>query len=200
MLSSISTKPCQRGVVGGRRAAAHRRHLHAQQLPAARGGDELRRGLRRAALQALLDALQRMRHQLAVEHGVDRAAQADQLGAAGQRGRVATARGTAAARGCCRAGCGRPGCTPPRSASARPSAPPGGCAPARCRGWPRPPAAPCRSRSCVALRAPAALTARARPRSVGAALAGSVALRRRSSQQHLRLFQPAAPARATQRW
>ena len=34
-----------------RRGAAHRRHHRAQQLPGRRGGDELRRRLRRAALQ-----------------------------------------------------------------------------------------------------------------------------------------------------
>jgi hypothetical protein len=51
MLSSISTKPL---IGAGRRPVvrrAHRRHLHAQQLAAARGGDELRRRAGRAALQ-----------------------------------------------------------------------------------------------------------------------------------------------------
>ena len=38
-----------------------------------------------AAHQPLLHALERVRDELAVEHGVDRAPQADQLGAAGQR-------------------------------------------------------------------------------------------------------------------
>ena len=76
-------EPVQAGVQR-RRDRAHRRHLHAQQLPTARAGDELRRGVCGAALQALLHALQRVGDERAVEHGVDRAAQADQLGAVGQ--------------------------------------------------------------------------------------------------------------------
>ena len=73
--------------VAGRLGAdrAHRRHLHAQQLPGARAGDELRRRVRHAALQPLLDALERVRDQLAVEHRVDRAAEPDQLAAVGER-------------------------------------------------------------------------------------------------------------------
>ncbi|MDT4837766.1 hypothetical protein FQZ97_715070 [compost metagenome] len=67
---------------------AHRRHLHPQQLARRRGGDELGRGLARAAQHALLDVLQRVGHQLAVEHAVDGAAQADQLGPAGHPGRL----------------------------------------------------------------------------------------------------------------
>ena len=69
-------------------AAAHRRHLRAQQLAGARGGDELRRRAGDAALHALADVLQRVGDQLAVEHGVDRAAEADQFGAVGQTRRV----------------------------------------------------------------------------------------------------------------
>ena len=69
----------------GSLAVAHRGHLRAQQLPALGDGDELRRRRGRTALQPLLDAFQRVRHELTVEHGVDAAAQADELGAAGQR-------------------------------------------------------------------------------------------------------------------
>ena len=64
------------------------RHLGAQQLAGARGGDELRRRTGHAALPALLDVLQRVRHALAVEHGVDRAPEADQFGARGNAGRI----------------------------------------------------------------------------------------------------------------
>ena len=72
--------------VGGRGLVAdgaHRRHLHAQQLPPSRAGDELRGRVGHAALQALLHAVERMRHQLAVEHAVDRTADAQQLGPTG---------------------------------------------------------------------------------------------------------------------
>ena len=78
-------EPGQRGAVAARVDRAHRRHLHPQQLAGAGAGDELRRRMRGTARQPLLHALQRMRHQGAVEHGVDRPAQAQQLGAAGQR-------------------------------------------------------------------------------------------------------------------
>ena len=151
MLSSISTKPPSGPRSGAlARRVAHRRHLHAQQLAGRRAGDELRRRAGRAAPQALLDALERVRDELAVEDGVDRAAEADQLGAAGQRRRARQRPELRPGRGCCRAGCGRRGCTPRRSASARTSAPRGGCAPARCRGWPR---CTCASMSCAQLRA-----------------------------------------------
>ena len=66
----------------------HGRHLHPQQLAAARGGDELRRRLLRPPRPPVADALQRMRHQALVEHGVDGAPDADQLGAAGQLRRI----------------------------------------------------------------------------------------------------------------
>jgi hypothetical protein len=125
MLSSISTKPVSvRRRRHGRGDAAHRRHLHAQQLAAAGAGDELRRRVGGAALQPLLHAFQRMRHQLAVEHGVDAAPQP--ISSAPPATGASDSARNCSARGCCRAGCGRPGCTPPRSASARPSAPPGG--------------------------------------------------------------------------
>ncbi len=76
------------GIAFASRDGPHRRQLHAQQLPAAAVRDELRRRRRHAALQPLLHALERMRDELPVEHRVDRAAEADQLGAAGQRRRV----------------------------------------------------------------------------------------------------------------
>jgi len=62
----------------------HRRHLHPQQLPVAGGGDELRRSAR----HALADGVQRMVHQRPVEHGVDRASQADRCRAVGQAHRL----------------------------------------------------------------------------------------------------------------
>ena len=89
MLSSISTKPLSAAASPSRRRIARTGAICTRSsCPARRAGDELRRRVRRAALQPLLHALQRVGHQRAVEHGVDRAAQADQLGAAGQRGRA----------------------------------------------------------------------------------------------------------------
>ncbi len=76
------------GLVVGGLDGAHRRQLHAQQLAALRAGDELGRRMRDAALQALLHGFERMRHQRAVEDRVDRAAEAEQLGAVGERRRA----------------------------------------------------------------------------------------------------------------
>jgi hypothetical protein len=59
---------------------AHRGHLHAQQLSAARAGDELRRRVRRTARQALLHGFERVAEQLAVQQRVDRTTQAQRLG------------------------------------------------------------------------------------------------------------------------
>jgi hypothetical protein len=72
-------------VFGPGLGGAHRRHLHAQQLAAARGGDELRRRVGGTALQPLLHGFQCVRHQTAVEHAVDAAAQAQRLGPADGR-------------------------------------------------------------------------------------------------------------------
>ena len=71
------------GLLAGLANVAHRRHLRAQQLPAGGGGDELGRRAAGPALQALLDIFQRVGHQLAIEHRVDRPAQAHQFGPAG---------------------------------------------------------------------------------------------------------------------
>ena len=122
------------------RRVVHRSHLHAQQPAGRRAGDELRRRAGRAVAHALADALERVRDQRPVEDGVDRAAEADQLGAAGRRRACSTRPGTGPGRGCCRAGSRRRGCRPRRSGSARPSAPTAGCARPRCRGWPGRPA------------------------------------------------------------
>ena len=64
--------------------AHHRRHLHPQQLAGAGGGDEVGQRTRALAADALLDALQGMDDQVALEDQVDRAAQADDLAAAGR--------------------------------------------------------------------------------------------------------------------
>ena len=141
MSSSIRTKPLRPAFdFALARRVVHRRHLHAQQLAGRRAGDELRRRAGRAIAHALADALERVGDQRPVEDGVDRAAEADQLGAAGRRRACSTRRGTGPGRGCCRAGSRPRGCTPRRSGSARPSAPTGGCARPRCRGWPGRPA------------------------------------------------------------
>ncbi len=66
------------------RRVEHGRHLHPQQLAVAGGGDKLRRGLGRTARHALADGVQCMVHQRTVEHGVDRAPQADRCRAVAQ--------------------------------------------------------------------------------------------------------------------
>jgi hypothetical protein len=60
----------------------HGGHLHPQQVVPGRGTDEVGRGMLRPTLQANLQALQGLGHPLAVQCGVDGAAQADQIGAA----------------------------------------------------------------------------------------------------------------------
>ncbi|MEZ5640727.1 MAG: hypothetical protein R3E70_01315 [Burkholderiaceae bacterium] len=67
-------------------AIEHRCQTHPQQAPAVGGGDELRGGLRRTALQPLLHALQRMLDLGLLEHAIDGAADAHHVGAIGQRG------------------------------------------------------------------------------------------------------------------
>ncbi len=67
------------------RLVQHRGDLHAQQLAVARGGDELRRGVGRTAIDPATDRVQRMAHQGCVEHGMNRAAQSNHTGAVGQR-------------------------------------------------------------------------------------------------------------------
>ena len=56
----------------------HGRHLHAHQLPARRGGDEVRGRSRLPALQALVDVVQRVDDEVAVEDREHRAPQPDQ--------------------------------------------------------------------------------------------------------------------------
>ena len=68
--------------IAGAPHVVHRGHLHPQQLPARGAGDELRRRLGGAGLYAPADRLERVADERAVEHRVDRTAQADQLGAA----------------------------------------------------------------------------------------------------------------------
>ena len=67
-------------------AGAHRRHLHAQQLPARHRGDELRRRPGVAFGHGPLNALEGVRQHLALQRRINRAANADQLGAIGQLG------------------------------------------------------------------------------------------------------------------
>ena len=66
-------------VVGGENGG----HLRPQQLARGRDRDELRGRLAGAALQALLQILERVRHELAVEDGVDRAPEPDRPGPVG---------------------------------------------------------------------------------------------------------------------
>ena len=68
---------------GARLRGAHRCHLHAQQLAALHGGDELCGGARIAPCHRLVDAVKSVHQHLAVQRGVNGAANADQLGAAG---------------------------------------------------------------------------------------------------------------------
>ena len=77
-----------RGAVGRSLARLHRRHLHPQQLAGGRGRDELRRRAGRATRHPVADVVQRMRHQVAVEHGVDGTADAHQLRPAGHLRRL----------------------------------------------------------------------------------------------------------------
>ena len=89
MSSSIRTKPLRPAFdFALARRVVHRGHLHAQQPAGRRAGDELRRRAGRAIAHALADALERVGDQRPVEDGVDRAAEADQLGAAGRPGRA----------------------------------------------------------------------------------------------------------------
>ena len=164
MLSSISTKPLSPpstspSLAGSRTGAICTRSSWPAGVPVTNCADGLA-APRRMRWRTLSSA---WATSWPVEDGVDRAAEADQLGAAGQRRACSTAPGTGRARGCCRAGCDRRGCRPRRSGSARPSAPPGGCAPARCRGWPAATCCATSLRSCARWRSRALRVARQVP-------------------------------------
>ena len=62
----------------------HRRHLHAQQLAARAGSDEGVLQFGSAAGDAVLDGIERVQQQVAVEHTVDRAPKADEVSTGGQ--------------------------------------------------------------------------------------------------------------------
>ena len=66
----------------------HRRHLHPEQLPGPGGGNEIRHRLGRTLAQAVLQALERMDDEIALEHRVDGSPKADELAAARHLGRI----------------------------------------------------------------------------------------------------------------
>ena len=96
----------------GARRTEHRRHLHAHELPRRSRRDEVRDGSADALAQPVVDAVERMDDQVAIEDGEDRASEPDQAVrlAGGSRARRAAC-AAAASRGRCRAGCGPRRCT-----------------------------------------------------------------------------------------
>ena len=75
------------GGLGG--GGSHGREVHPQQVAGGRAGHEAARGAGRAAGDALLDGFERVGDQRAVDHAMDRAAEADELRPARRRAREA---------------------------------------------------------------------------------------------------------------